>query len=200
MGVIISSDLSWSKHVEEIVNKVNKVLGLITRIVGNRNKDVFSLLYKSLVRPILEYACPLWDPHLVKNIKAVEAVQRRASRIALGQKRQEMPYEERCKILNWSSLERRREFLSLIECYKTVFDMNGINFTDHFEFCKSKKTRANHPYKLQTKSTRIDCHKYSFFVRIIKLWNNLPSDVVNSVDEPNISIFKARLKKYMNIC
>ncbi len=86
MGVIISSDLSWSKHVEEIVNKANKVLGLITCIVGNRNKDVFSLLYKSLVRPILEYACPLWDPHLVKNIKAVEAVQRIASRIALGQK------------------------------------------------------------------------------------------------------------------
>ena len=59
LGVIISSDLSWSKHVEEIVNKANKVLGLIARIVGNRNKDVFSLLYKSLVRPILEYACPL---------------------------------------------------------------------------------------------------------------------------------------------
>ena len=70
LGVIISSDLSWSKHVEEIVNKANKILGLITRIVGNRNKDVFSLLYKSLVRPTLEYACPLWDPHLVKNIKS----------------------------------------------------------------------------------------------------------------------------------
>ncbi len=64
--------------------------------------------------------------------------------------------------------------------------MSGLNFSDHFEFCKSKKTRANHPYKLQTKSTTINCHKYSFFVGIITLWNNLPSDVVNSADEPNI--------------
>jgi hypothetical protein len=50
------------------------------------------MLYKSLVRPILEYACPVWDPHLVKDIKMVEAVQRRASRIAFGQRRQEMAY------------------------------------------------------------------------------------------------------------
>jgi hypothetical protein len=110
-----------------------------------------------------------------------------------------MAYEERCNILNWSSLERRREYFSLIECYKTVFNLNGLNFSDYFEHCQSKKTRANHPYESQTKFTRVDCHKYSFFVKLIKLWNDLPSIVVNCGNEPDIRTFKARLKKYMNI-
>ena len=42
--------------------------------------------FLSLVRPILEYACPVWSPYLVKDKLAIEKVQRRASRIALGQK------------------------------------------------------------------------------------------------------------------
>ena len=41
-------------------------------------------LYTSLVRPYLEYACPVWSPHLAKDINALEKVQRFACRVALG--------------------------------------------------------------------------------------------------------------------
>ena len=98
-GVIMASDLKWSKHVEQIVHTANRVLGLLKRTVGIKNKDIFSNLYKSLVRPILEYTCPVWSPHLAKDIQEIEKIQRRASRIALDQRRQEMAYEERCKEL-----------------------------------------------------------------------------------------------------
>ena len=128
LGVNMPRDLSWSNHVDVIVNKASRVLGLLKRTVGSKNKEIFSMLYKSLVRPILEYACPVWSPHLVKDILAIEKVQRRASRIALGKKPREMPYEERCKLLNWNSLQHRREYLSLVECYKTVFGLNGLDF------------------------------------------------------------------------
>ena len=101
----MSRDLSWSNHVDVIVNKANKALGLLKRAVDSKNKEIFSMLYKSLVRPILEYACPVWSPHLAKDILAIEKVQRRASRIALGQKHHEMQYEERYRLLNWNSLQ-----------------------------------------------------------------------------------------------
>ena len=117
LGVIVSCDLSWSKHVKVIVHKANKVLRLVKRTIGSRNKDIFSTLYKTLIRPILEYACPVWAPYPVKDIHAIENVQKRASRIALGQRRQEMVYEDRCKILKWNPLELRREYFSLVECY-----------------------------------------------------------------------------------
>ena len=199
LGVIMASDLKWSKHVEHIVHKANKVLGLLKRTVGGKNKDIFSNLYKTLVRPILEYACPVWSPHLAKDIHEIEKVQRRASRIALNQRRQEMAYEERCKLLKWNSLVRRREFLSLVECYKIVFNLNGLNFSDYFELCRNTKTRSNHPYKIQTKLAKLNCYKHSFFVKIIKSWNDLPCNVIDYRDRPNVKKFKLRLKNHMNI-
>ena len=60
LGITISYDLSWSDHIHEVVNKVNKVLGVIKRVLGSNSVNEFSLLYKSLVRPILEYAAPVW--------------------------------------------------------------------------------------------------------------------------------------------
>ena len=55
VGVTINYDLSWGKHVSYIVNKANKVLRIIKRSLGNDYRYVFSCLFKSLIRPILEY-------------------------------------------------------------------------------------------------------------------------------------------------
>ena len=61
---MVSSDSSWSEHVNETVNKANKLLALVHRTVGSSNPGAFSTLYKSLVRPVLEYAAPAWNPYL----------------------------------------------------------------------------------------------------------------------------------------
>lgn len=143
LGIIMSNYLSWNDQVNAVVNKANRVLGIIKRTVGTSNKNIFALLYKTLVRPILEYAVPVWSPYLVKNVKALEGVQRRASRMTLNQRRGEMPYDKRCEILKWDTLEKRREYYSLIECYKTVFGINGIIFDEVFEFRYIRKTRCN---------------------------------------------------------
>ena len=141
LRVNVSSDLSWNKHVDITVNKANKVLGVIKRTVGTLNQQVFSTLYKSLVRPVLEYAVPVWCPYLAKNIHAVEKIQRRASRLALNQKRGEKSYEERYKKLGWPVLSVRRDYLSLIECYKIVFGISdNLMFNDLFEMSKSQRT------------------------------------------------------------
>ena len=79
---------------------------------------------------------------------ALGKVQRRASRLALSQKRGETCYEHRCSLLKWQTLKKRREFLSLVQCYKIVFGIDHLSFPDFFEFAKSTRTRANHNYKL----------------------------------------------------
>jgi hypothetical protein len=88
LGVIMTSNLSWSNQVASSVKKANRILGLIKRTVGSFTPtSTFTTLYKSLVRPLLEYAAPVCSPHLMKDIQALEAVQRRASRLALKQRR-----------------------------------------------------------------------------------------------------------------
>jgi hypothetical protein len=84
LGVNITSKLSWSFHVSKCVNIANQVLGFLKRTVGPKNDRLFSKLYKSLVRLILEYCVPVWSPHLKKDISALEKVQRRASKCGWG--------------------------------------------------------------------------------------------------------------------
>ena len=154
------------------------------------------MLFKSLVKPILEYAVPVWSPYQKKDIESLEKVQRRASRLALKQKRGEMSYEDRCRLLNWQTLEKRREFLSLIQCYKIVLGIDSLPFSDFFELTKCNRTRANHDYKLYVKIAIVNFYKFSFFVRIVDMWNNLPKDIVHA---GSLTSFRNRLKIYMNI-
>ncbi len=107
-----------------------------------------------------------------------------------------MPYEERCSLLKWPTLEKRREYLSLVECFKSIHGLNGLVFEIFFEYSKDKRTRANHKYKLYFKAAKINCYKYSFFIRIVSKWNNLPSEIVES---NSLQQFTNRLRKLMDI-
>ena len=95
----MSNHLTSGDQVNAVVNRASRVLGIIKRTVGTSNMNVFTLLYNSLIRPILEYAVPVWPPYLVKDVKILQGVQKRASRIVLNQKRGEMPYDRRCELL-----------------------------------------------------------------------------------------------------
>ena len=148
-------------------------------------------MYKSLVRLILEYASPVWSPFLVKDIVHIFGKSTEKS-IAVGLRsaKGQMPYEDRYKALRWSSLSDGRLYFSLIECYKTEFELNNLRFGDYFELA-SKVTRSNNSYKLQVKMAKCNCHKYSFFVRIVLEKNNLPCYVVEA---GNLRRFKSTLK------
>ena len=196
LGVTMSSELSLGMHVFATVNKANMVLDIIKRSIGINSQDAFSKLYKSLVKPILEYAAPVWSPYLINDIVALVKVQRRASRLALRHKRGEMSYEQRCNLLKWQTLERRREFLSLVQCYKLVFGIEHLSFLDFFEFANSTRTRANHDDKLYLKRAVCNFYKYSFFIRIVRKWYGLSGYIVHA---ESLSVFKTTLKIYLNI-
>ena len=80
-----------------------------------------------------------------------------------------------------------KRILSVVECYKTVFGLNGLDLDDYFEFCRSKNTTANYPFKIQTKLAKVNFFKYSFSVRIVKKWNRLPNHLFT--DEINLNRF-----------
>ena len=69
LGVLLSSDLSWSAHIDSICTKARKVIGLLyrRRFYGDVDNHSLLELYSVLVRPHLEYAAPIWDPHLIKT-------------------------------------------------------------------------------------------------------------------------------------
>lgn len=63
LGVIITKNLSWGNHIQSVCNKGNEVLGLLRRNLCFCSKEVKLAAYKGLLRPLLEYACSVWDPY-----------------------------------------------------------------------------------------------------------------------------------------
>jgi hypothetical protein len=63
LGIIICSDLSWANHVNCTVQKAWRALHFVMGVVKKENKNLKSIVYKSLVCPILEYGAVCWDPY-----------------------------------------------------------------------------------------------------------------------------------------
>ena len=77
LGVEIDNNLKWSSHIQTISNKSTKVLNFIKRNLYNCPADTKRTAYLTLVRPIMEYATPVWDPYYNVDTYMLEKVQRR---------------------------------------------------------------------------------------------------------------------------
>src|SRR5271155_2282494 len=86
------------------INKANSVLGMIRRNITFKSKEVIVKLYKSLVRPCLEYCVQAWSPYLTKDIETIERVQRRVTKLIEGY--HNMSYENRLTNTGLISLEK----------------------------------------------------------------------------------------------
>lgn len=124
LGVIVDNKLLFREHMSTKVATANKVLGLIFRTFTYMDQDMFVSLYKSLVRPHLEYATPVWTPLYKKDSIALENVQRRATRLVSSLST--LTYQERLVKLGLPSLEYRRFRADVIEVYE-IFEQNRFN-------------------------------------------------------------------------
>ena len=99
LGVTMDCYLKFHEHTTLTVTKANRVLGLIRKIFNCREPDMITKLFKSLMRPILEYGNLIWGPHYVADQQAIEGVQWRANKLISSINH--CPYPERLKILNF---------------------------------------------------------------------------------------------------
>ena len=151
--------------------------------------NTFKRLYTAFVRPHLEYAQSVWAPHTKKCIKLLENVQIRATKLVDGLGG--MEYNERLKRLNLPSLAYRRRRGDMIEIYKhfNSYDRNSISKS----FQPKDRTTRKHKFQLHYRKPRDGIRGIqhnSFYFRTSKLWNDLPSTVVNA---KTIDTFKNRL-------
>ena len=83
LGVTISNELKWDTHVSNIVKQANVSLSMFKLLNEFNCPRKHSLrVYLSFIRPLLEYACPVWHSQLSNELSdKIESVQKRSLRI-----------------------------------------------------------------------------------------------------------------------
>ena len=145
-------------------------------------------IYKSYIRPILEYGSIVWNMGYIGDLCLLERVQRRLTRAIAGL--ETLPYSRRLKILNLFSLKGRLLRNDLIYVWKIFQGLTPISPESLFILNDSGATRG-HSYKIFTPRCNLDIRKRFFSVRIIAHWNALSNGTVNS---DNLHTFKRLLQ------
>ena len=193
LGVILNSRGNWTDHVNYIIENVNKKINMLKGVKYKINRKCLEIMYKSFIRPSLEYADIIWDNLLQNDIERLEKIQKQALRIITGitvSAPLEMLYLES----GFQPLTERRKGHRLAQLFKII---NGESppqlqnllppLTSERSAYNTRNRNAFTPYSMNTES-----YKGSYFPRTVSEWSELPLSTQNAA---TIAQFKSKLTK-----
>jgi hypothetical protein len=180
LGVTISNDLSWKSHVYNISKKAYNCLGLLRPLRMKLDRKTLETLYKSFIRPIMEYADILWhipaDNRHILDI--LEKVQMEAARIVTGATKRCPTANLYCEVA-WETLASRRKFHRAL----MMFNIDSNNAPSYLRELTPAPVQARMRYNLRNQGdltvplARLETYSQSFFPSAARLWNSLPAIV-----------------------
>ena len=197
LGVTIDDKLNFKLHISQKISKANSMIFLIKHYFHFLDAEMFKHLYKSLVRPHIEYASPVWSPITKEDIKRIESVQRRATKLV--PELSQLSYTDRLIALKLPTLEFRRTRQDLILLYNYIQQDILLDPSTNCKICRNNPSMLTpvtsgtrgHPYRfaiMRHPSTR----NRFFTSRVLPLWNKLSTTTVTA---NSLNSFKSGLRK-----
>ena len=171
------------------MKKARTSLNFLQRNTRGCPSSLKTRCYQTFVRPQLEYAAPVWNPHCAKQVDLLEAIQRRAARYVTGNFARRASVTEMLQQLKWDTLERRRQDAMLVILYKITHSIMRIPYLQYIQLSPRVGLRGPTLHFIQPRC-RLVATAGSFFPVAVKLWNALPRDVG---DASSLETFKSRL-------
>ena len=189
LGITISNNMTWNKHIDKTASKANSKLGFLRRNIKTKDQSLKAKAYKAIVRPTMEYCSTVWDPYTKTQSETLEKVQRRAARWATGKLFDKSSVSDMKRDLGWRDLNQRRVDSRLCMMYKitqglvdipigqfATFDRDGVHFQPIYG--------------------RTKYYEFSFFPRTVAVWNDLPKDTLSA---PKFDKFKENIVTIIHI-
>jgi hypothetical protein len=171
LGVLVDPDLTFAPHIRDFVSRAKRRSSLIFRCFLTRDVSNLKRAFITYIRPLLEYASPVWSPSLHYLIQEIEGVQRSFTKRLPGLG--ELTYPERLSRLGLQSLEHRRLIADLVLCYNVVHGYSSLDVNQFFKFSKN----PHHKYRFTIPLTKNKVKRFFLSYRILNTWNSLPSTV-----------------------
>ena len=188
LGVRVDRALKFHEHVRKAANSCNAVTTNMLSSTICREQSFIVTTYKTLVQPILEYGCTVWNLGYLGDLKKLERIQRRWTRAVLGF--EGLSYAERLRRLDLFSVQGRLLRADMILTWKIFAGACAIQPSQVFVL--DSGSRRGHSKKLYLPRTNLEVRKRFFTVRVIQTWNSLSEETVSSSTLP---IFKCNLHR-----
>ena len=212
LGVEISADLKWSKHIANITKKASAKIGFLRRNLGRCPATIRRMAYISLVRSTLDYGSTVWDPFQTGDIAKLERIQRQAVRFIKRDYTSRQPgcVTEMLREYQLPPLQERRKQQRLTTLYKIaeghIPALSAKNYLTPFNANKRKikaktfpgfqttnivqKYTYNNSRGYIVPDSNTEQYHSSFFVKTIAEWNELAEEVVTA---SSVAAFAAAL-------
>ena len=199
LGVTMSADTTFTEHINKIIESAKRMSSWVLRTFNTRDRIPMLTLYKSLVRPLLEYSSALWSPNKKGDIQRLEEVQQSFVRKIKGVSRD---YHTALKQLNLYSLERRRERYTILHIWK-ILENKTTNLSETELSKISLQTGIPHrrgrtcmPHNLaRTPSHLQQARQQTIRCKGVQLFNKLPKHIRNTT-QTTLDSFKSTLDKF----
>ena len=193
LGVIIDTSLEFDSQVNKCIKNAFTIWGIIKRTFEMPLcPKMFNLLFKTYIRPHLEYCPEVWSPSKIGMKKKIERVQRICTKYVKGLSN--LSYKERMTQLGLTTLEKRRERSDMLEVHKIIGDLHSVNMSYMFQLNPNAGRRGSRTLFKPRHRTAKRGHFFS--QRAINTWNKLLEEI--KLARNSIS-FKNMYDKQMNM-
>ncbi len=192
LGIVLQSNGKWDKHIEGIIAKAKKKVDMMNALMYKLDRLTLDTLYKTFIRPKLEYGCILWD-NCTLNLKIkLENVQLSAARIVTGAVKgtsHRTIYQES----KWETLQERRNQQQKTMMYKIMNNLTPPTLKSLIPLQVHETIQYNlrQGNSLRLVKANSNAYRNSFVPTAVKAWNNLNDETRNI---PTLCQFKRKIK------
>ena len=189
LGLSFSSNLSWDSYIRSISLSASRKVGALYRSKHFLTPDAILYLYKSTIRPCMEYCCHVWAGESPCHLKVLDRIQKRICNLVGSSHSSSL-----------ESLSHRRDVASLSLFYKYYHGVCSSELSDLLppSFVPSRVTRWSsglHKFAVQVPHFKTTSYSRSFFPRTASLWNSLPADCFPPTY--NLNLFKSKVNRHL---